>query len=67
MNNLGKSKCCKAEVYYNGGGYDGEDIVPLVVSCSKCGKINPGIIQKVGRPTKFNPFNLTPHEINGDK
>ncbi len=48
----GKSKCCKAGVDYDGGGYDGEDIVPVVASCSKCGKMNPIVIQRVGRPLK---------------
>ena len=50
--NWGKSKCCKSEVDYSGGGYDGEDIVPVVVSCKRCGKTNPHVIQRVGRPVK---------------
>ena len=54
-NNHGKSKCCKARINYNGGGYDGEDVVPVVFTCSKCGKQSPGVIQSVGRPTKV-PF-----------
>ena len=32
------SKCCKAEVDYSGGGYDGEDIVPITEWCKKCGE-----------------------------
>jgi hypothetical protein len=50
--NWGKSKCCKAEVDYSGGGYDGEDIVPIVMYCKKCGKVIQSVIQKVGRPSK---------------
>lgn len=53
--NVGKSKCCKAEVNYEGGGYDGEDIVPIVINCTGCGKINPDIIRSVGRPVNL-PF-----------
>lgn len=48
----GKSKCCKAEVDYSGGGYDGEDLCPVIVTCTKCGKNNPEVIQRVGRPSK---------------
>jgi hypothetical protein len=33
-----KSKCCNAEVIISGGGYDGEDIVPISETCSKCGE-----------------------------
>lgn len=50
----GKSRCCKAEIEYTGGGYDGEDIVPAVSRCTKCGKENPSIIQRIGRPKKWN-------------
>ena len=50
-----KSKCCKAEIEYGGGGYDGEDIVPVTSYCKKCGENNPKIIQRVGRPKKI-PF-----------
>ena len=32
-----KSSCCSAEVDFSGGGYDGEDIVPIVEYCKKCG------------------------------
>ena len=35
------SECCDAEVYISGGGYDGEDIVPISECCSKCGKSFP--------------------------
>ena len=34
-----KSKCCNAKVIVSGGGYDGEDIVPISETCSKCGKL----------------------------
>ena len=50
--NWGKSRCCKAEIEYSGGGYDGEDIVPVEMYCTKCGKSKPQVIQKVGRPSK---------------
>ena len=50
--NWGKSKCCKTNVEYSGGGYDGEDIMPVESHCKKCGKENPGIIQRAGRPRK---------------
>lgn len=50
--NWGKSRCCKAEVDYSGGGYDGEDIVPVLVQCTNCRKIDPSIIRKIGRPHK---------------
>lgn len=53
--NSGKSKCCKAEIEYNGGGWDGEEIVPITIRCKECRKINPKVIQKVGRPKKL-PF-----------
>ena len=53
--NWGKSRCCKAEIDYCGGGYDGEEISPVEMYCKKCGKQNPYVIQKVGRPTK-KPF-----------
>lgn len=49
----GKSKCCKAEVSYDGGGYDGEDIVPVVMSCKKCNEVITSVIQNVGRPRKI--------------
>jgi hypothetical protein len=52
---FGKTKCCKAEVKYVGGGYDGEDIVPITSYCRKCGKASPQIIKKLGRP-KALPF-----------
>ncbi len=48
----GKSKCCRAEVDYQGGGWDGEDIVPVTYICTGCGKVSPKIIQRVGRPDK---------------
>ena len=53
--NWGKTKCCKADVECAGGGYDGEDIVPVVAYCKKCRKRNPYIIQRVGKPNKL-PF-----------
>jgi len=31
------SKCCNSEVDFVGGGYDGEDIVPIKDICKKCG------------------------------
>ena len=43
--NAGKSECCVAEVGVSGGGYDGEDIVPISEWCTKCGQANPKIIQ----------------------
>lgn len=33
------SNCCKAEIEYGGGGYDGEDIMPVTESCGKCGQL----------------------------
>lgn len=30
------SRCCGAEVDYDGGGYDGEDIAPVRAFCTKC-------------------------------
>ena len=54
--NWGKSRCCKAKVDYSGGGYDGEDIVPVVSRCQKCGNQNPSVFQRVGRPVKDIPF-----------
>ena len=48
----GKSKCCKAEVDYSGGGYEGEFIHPVVMGCKSCGRIITSVIQKVGRPSK---------------
>jgi len=35
------SGCCDAEVDISGGGYEGEDIVPITERCSKCGKLSP--------------------------
>ena len=32
------SKCCNAKVEFSGGGYDGEDIVPVLTRCSSCSK-----------------------------
>lgn len=52
--NWGKSKCCKAEVEYTGGGYDGEDVVPVESYCTNCHKAEPKIIQRVGRPRKVD-------------
>jgi len=54
----GNTKCCNAEIDYTGGGYNGEDIVPLSAPfCSKCGKTNPKINRPVGRPPKIEiPF-----------
>jgi hypothetical protein len=48
------SKCCSAEVIVSGGGYDGEDICPIIDTCSKCGEVckTKG---RVGRPIKL-PF-----------
>lgn len=54
----GKSKCCKAEVGFEGGGYggyDGTEIMPVFSYCKECGKKEPAIIGKVGRPAKV-PF-----------
>jgi len=51
--NQGKSRCCKAEIEYSGGSYDGEDIVPVKMSCTKCRKPKPSVIQRVGRPAKI--------------
>ena len=53
--NQGKSRCCKAMVNYTGGGYDGKNIVPVETNCTECGKKDPRIIRKVGRPVKV-PF-----------
>ena len=50
--NEGKSKCCKAEVEYEGGGYVDTEVAPVVSCCTKCGKVNPKVIRKVGRPNK---------------
>jgi len=52
---IGKTKCCKAEIEYDGGGYIGEDLAPVIVSCKECGLIDPKVIQSVGRPKKL-PF-----------
>jgi len=30
-----------AKVDISGGGYEGEDIVPITERCSKCGKLSP--------------------------
>ncbi len=53
--NVGKSKCCNAEVEWNDGGYDGESIVSVSSRCKKCGKFEPKVIKKIGRPIKL-PF-----------
>ena len=51
------SKCCKAEVDYSGGGYNGEDIVPVNVYCKNCMTICEVIYAKRGRPYKIElPF-----------
>ena len=49
-----KSKCCNAKVIVSGGGYDGEDIVPISDTCSKCGEVCK-TKRRVGRPVKM-PF-----------
>lgn len=54
--NWGKSRCCKAEIDYSGGGYDGEDIVLVKVVCKGCGENNPEVIQRIGRPLKELSF-----------
>ena len=48
-----KSPCCGAEMDYDSGGYDGEDIVPIREFCKKCGQTisvngmkNPNIIKQ---------------------
>ncbi len=48
-----KSRCCKAKIEYSGGGYDGEYIEPVRSFCKNCGRVNPSVIQKVGRPQKL--------------
>jgi len=51
------SKCCKAEVDYVGGGYDGEDIVSVTEMCKKCLEPCERIYARVGRPYKVDlPF-----------
>lgn len=51
------SKCCKAEVDYSGGGYDGEDIVPVNRYCKNCMTVCDVIYSRRGRPYKVNlPF-----------
>lgn len=47
-----KSRCCNAEIQYGGGGYDGEDIVPVEEWCKKC---HNEITEKVKskNPTKY--------------
>jgi len=32
------SKCCYSETDVSGGGYDGEDIVPMIRFCKNCDK-----------------------------
>jgi len=49
-----KSKCCNAKVIVSGGGYDGEDIVPVIDRCSKCGELCE-VKPFKGRPRKL-PF-----------
>lgn len=41
-----ESTCCKAEVDFVGGGYDGEVIVPVSQVCKKCGS-KCGVIRVV--------------------
>ena len=31
-----KSKCCNAKIEFCGGGYDGEEIVPVYQYCANC-------------------------------
>jgi len=38
--------CCESEIDCTGGGYDGEDIIPVVCFCKKCQKTEPKMKQK---------------------
>ncbi len=54
------SKCCGAKIEYSEGGYIGEEICPVVISCSGCRKSSPYLAtkwSKAGRPKKVEtPF-----------
>lgn len=58
MKEIWKSGCCGAKILTLGGGYDGYDIVPIVVVCEKCKRVNSKHIRTTkGRPKKVEvPF-----------
>ncbi len=46
------SKCCNAGVDFRGGGYDGEDILPVVEYCKECEKKCKFEVIDTPKPTK---------------